>query len=73
LTAIKKLSVTHAAAVQEQILVIQMNNSPVYKSTAATQKMASRRITIVHHPAYSPGLAPSCFFCLDISGKRSLL
>jgi transposase len=39
-----------------------MDNSPMHKSKAAIQKIASMRVKIAPHPPYSPDLAPSDFF-----------
>jgi histone-lysine N-methyltransferase SETMAR len=71
LTPIEELPVMRAAVTQKQILVIHMDNSPIHKSKAAIQKIASLRLKIAIHPAYSPDLAPSDFFFPDISSKRS--
>jgi transposase len=39
-----------------------MDNSPIHKSKAAIQRIASMRVKLAHHPPYSPDLAPSDFF-----------
>jgi hypothetical protein len=41
LTPIEELPVMHTAASQKQKLVIHMNNSPIHKSKAAIQTIAS--------------------------------
>jgi hypothetical protein len=38
-----------------------MDNSPINKSKAAIQKIASLRLKIANHPPYSSDLAPSDF------------
>jgi hypothetical protein len=58
----EQFPVTHASAIQKQTLVIQIDNSRIHKSKAATRKITSMRVTIALHPAYSPDLAPSDFF-----------
>jgi histone-lysine N-methyltransferase SETMAR len=70
LIPIEELPVIHMAVSQKQKLVIYMDNSPINKSKAAIQKIASMRVKLVHHPPYSPDLAPSDFFFLDISNKK---
>jgi histone-lysine N-methyltransferase SETMAR len=62
LTQIEELPVMHTAVSQEQKLVIHMDNSPIHKSKAAIQRIASMRVKLAHHPPYSPDLAPSDFF-----------
>jgi histone-lysine N-methyltransferase SETMAR len=61
LAPIAELPVMHTAASQKQKLVIHMDNSPIHKSKAAIQKIASMRVKLAPHPPYSPDLAPSDF------------
>jgi hypothetical protein len=58
LTPIEELSAMRAAVTQKQTLVIYMDNSQIYESKAAIQKIASLRLKIVPHSLYSPDLAP---------------
>jgi hypothetical protein len=62
LTPIEQFPVTHAVAIQKQILVTRMDNSRIHKSKAATQKITSMRVTIAPHLAYSPDFVLSDFF-----------
>jgi transposase len=39
-----------------------MDNSPIHRSRAVTEKVGSLRLALAPHPAYSPDLAPSDFF-----------
>jgi hypothetical protein len=61
LTPIEELPAMCAAATQKQTLVIHMDNSPMHKSKAASQKIASLRLKIAPRPPYSQDLAPSDF------------
>jgi histone-lysine N-methyltransferase SETMAR len=54
-----------AAVTQKQILVIHLDNSPIHKSKAAIQKIASLRLKIANHPPYSPDLAQSDFLLFE--------
>jgi histone-lysine N-methyltransferase SETMAR len=65
LTQIEELSVMHTTVSQEQKLVIHMDNSPIHKSKATIQRIASMRVKLAHHPPYSPYLAPSDFFLFE--------
>jgi hypothetical protein len=51
LTPIAEFSVMHAVANQKQRLVIHMDNSPIHKSKAAVQKIASMRVKLAPHPS----------------------
>jgi histone-lysine N-methyltransferase SETMAR len=62
LTPIEELSVMYKTASQKQKLVIHMDNSPIHKSKAAIQKIASMWVKIAPHPLYSQNMAPSDFF-----------
>jgi histone-lysine N-methyltransferase SETMAR len=70
-TRIEELSAMHAAVTQKQTLLIHMGNSPLHKSKAAIQKIASLGLKIAPHPPYSQDLAPSGFLFSDLSSKRS--
>jgi histone-lysine N-methyltransferase SETMAR len=66
-----------AAATKKQTLVVQMDNSPIHKSKAAIQKIASMRVKVAPHSPYSPDLAPSYFFLFghikqNIAGQELL-
>jgi hypothetical protein len=61
LTPIEELPAMRAAMTQKQTLVIHMANSPIHKSNAAIQKIASLRLKIAPRPPYSPDLALSDF------------
>jgi histone-lysine N-methyltransferase SETMAR len=62
LTSIEELPVMHTAVSQKQKLVIHMDNSPIHKSKAVIQRIASMWVKLAHNPSYSPDLAPSDFF-----------
>jgi histone-lysine N-methyltransferase SETMAR len=62
LSPIEEFPVMQAAATKKQTLIVHMENSPIHKSKAAIQKIASVRVKIAPHPPYSPDLAPPDFF-----------
>jgi hypothetical protein len=51
-----------AAATQKQTLIIHLDNSPIHRSKAAIQKIASLQLKIAAHPPYSQDFALSYFF-----------
>jgi histone-lysine N-methyltransferase SETMAR len=59
---IEHLSALQTAIGQKKKFDLNMENSPIQKSRAVTQKMASFRLALAPHPPYSPDLAPSDFF-----------
>jgi putative heme iron utilization protein len=71
LTPIEELPAMHAAVTQKQILVIHMDNSPIDKSKAAIQKIASLRLKIARHRSIHRILLRQTFFFSDISSQRS--
>jgi hypothetical protein len=61
LIPIEELPAMRAAVTQKQTFVIHMDNSPIHKSKAPIQRIASLRLKIATHPPYSPDLAQSDF------------
>jgi histone-lysine N-methyltransferase SETMAR len=61
LTPIEEVPAMRAAVTQKPTLVTHMDNSPIQRSKAPIQKIASLRLKIATHPPYSPDLAPSDF------------
>jgi hypothetical protein len=62
---IERLPILHTAVQQKQKFVLHMDNSPVQKSIAVTEKVASLRLALAPHSQYSPDLTPSNFFLFD--------
>jgi hypothetical protein len=59
---IEHLPALQMAIWQKRKIVFHMNNSPIHKSRAVTEKVASLRLALAQHPTYSPDLAPYDFF-----------
>jgi hypothetical protein len=57
----QEFPVMQAAATKKQTLIVHMDDSPIDKSKADIQKIASMRVKIAPHPPYSPHLVPSDF------------
>jgi hypothetical protein len=51
----------HAAVRQRKAFVLHPNNSPIHKSKAVLETMASIPVQLIPHRRYSPDLAPSDF------------
>jgi hypothetical protein len=69
---IEHLSVLHTAIEQKKKFVLHMDNSPIHKSRAVTEKMAFLRLALAPHPPYSLDLAPSGFFLFGYLKKEIL-
>ena len=42
--------------------ILHQNNAPAHTALSVRQFLATKQITVLEHPAYSPGLAPNDFF-----------
>jgi transposase len=62
LSDIEHLAALQTAIRQKKKFVIYMDNSPIHKSRAMTEKMASLSLALAPYPPYSPNLAPADFF-----------
>jgi len=43
--------------------ILHHDNAPAHTALSVMQFLATKQITVLEHPAYSPDLAPSDFFC----------
>ena len=43
-------------------LILQHDNAPAHTALSVKEILATKQITVLEHPAYSPDLAPSDFF-----------
>jgi transposase len=50
------------APFEEKKVLFHQNNTPVHKSIRTTAKLHELGYELLHHPPYSPDLAPSDFF-----------
>ena len=46
----------------QQLVDLASHNAPAHTALSVTEFLASKQITVLEHPAYSPDLAPSYFF-----------
>jgi transposase len=70
LPTIAGLPVRHAAVRQRKAFVLHRHNSPMHKSTAVIDTMASIPVQLALRPPYSPDLAPCDFFLFGyLKGK----
>ena len=42
--------------------ILQLDNAPAYTALFVREFLATKQITVLEHPAYSPDLAPTDFF-----------
>ena len=43
--------------------ILHHDNVPAYTALSVREFLATKQITVLEHPAYSPDLAPGDFFC----------
>jgi len=43
--------------------ILHHNNAPAHTALSVKEYLATKQITVLEHPAYSPDLAPVTFFC----------
>ena len=43
--------------------ILHHDNAPVHTALSVREFLATKQITVLEHPAYSPDIAPSDFFC----------
>ena len=43
--------------------ILHHDNAPAHTALPAREFLATKQITVLEHPAYSPDLAPVTFFC----------
>ena len=43
--------------------ILHHDNAPAHMALSVREFLATKQITVLKHPAYSPDLAPSDFFC----------
>lgn len=56
---------------QKKKIVFHQDNAPIHKSAATMAKLAELHFELLHHPPYSPDLAPSDYFLFS-ELKKSL-
>jgi transposase len=72
LSDIESLPVLQTAVQQKRKFVLHMDNSPVHKSRAVTERVASLRLVLTLYPPYSPDFAPSDFFLFGYLKKKMI-
>ena len=43
--------------------IMHHDNTPAHRALSVREFLATKQITVLEHPAYSPDLAPVTFFC----------
>ena len=60
---VKKLGGNDMELLASNSWILHHDNAPAHTALSVTEFLATKQITVLEHPAYSPDLAPSDFFC----------
>jgi histone-lysine N-methyltransferase SETMAR len=72
LSETEHLSALQTAIGQKKKFIHHMDNSPIHKFSAVTERMISLRLALEPYPPYSPDLTPSDFFFFGYLKEKML-